>query len=320
MLSSATTAGLSLTRAGERVALVMPPVIGDSLFCMVIVHNLIRNGRQVVVFGDFMYALRDWFPGVEIHPYPAPAAATGLLGGFDVAALKLAGFEDRPALGPWPSIAEFQRTLPRAIDLDQVQYLSPRKLMLDRFIDYCENDLRLDGVVRVNGLQPPAGAGSHRMHRRRVAIHTGASTPDKRWLPAKFVKLALALRSRGFDPHFVVPPEDRRDWAMLDRHGLPQVNFPGIGELAGWIHQSGWFIGNDSGIGHLASNLGVPTLSLFMRSGTARAWRPCFGPGLTVVAGNWVPVGKLRERWWKQLMTVGHALRGFDSLLAMAQH
>jgi len=291
------------TRPGESVAVVLPPVIGDSLFCMLIAHNLLRNGRRVTVFGDHVYGLRQWFPQVEIRPALDTAQAPRVLAGFDAAALKA-----------WPAIAELERALPRIINLDRVQYLSPKKAMADRFMDYCTLNLGLPDVIRDNGLRPAPDAGVHRVHRQRLVLHPGASTPDKRWLPEKFLRLALALRERGFDPQFVIAPAEMPHWEHLHSHGLAQVNFSSLNDLAGWIYQSGWFIGNDSGIGHLASNLAVPTLSLFMRKGSARSWRPCFGPGMTVIAGNWVPVGKLRERWWKQLMSVERVLRAFEQL------
>ncbi|WP_429485147.1 glycosyltransferase family 9 protein [Paraburkholderia youngii] len=78
--------------------------------------------------------------------------------------------------------------------------------------------------------------------------------------------------------------------------------------------EAGWFIGNDSGLGHLASAIGVPTLSLFMRSGLARTWRPGWSPGAIVLPLNVVPTGRLRERCWKRLMSVRRVLRGFETL------
>jgi hypothetical protein len=294
-------------QGGESVALVLPPVIGDSLFCMVIAHNLLRNGRRVAVFGDHIYALRQWFPGMDIRPALDRAKAPEILAGFDVVAAKA-----------WHNPRDLEAAGRRLVDLDRVQYLSKQKSMLSRFLDYCSQNLGLSEVVADNGMRPYAGAGTHRVHRRRVALHTGASTPDKRWLPAKFLELALRLRQRGYEPYFVIAPPERAAWEHLSAYALPQVNFATLGELAPWLYQCGWFIGNDSGIGHLASNLGVPTLSLFMRKGSARSWRPCFGPGATVVAGSWLPVGKLRERWWKQLMSVRRVLTAFARLQAAA--
>ncbi|WP_309235085.1 glycosyltransferase family 9 protein [Paraburkholderia youngii] len=78
--------------------------------------------------------------------------------------------------------------------------------------------------------------------------------------------------------------------------------------------EAGWFIGNDSGLGHLASAIGVPTLSLFMRSGLARTCRPGWSPGAIVLPLNVVPTGRLRERCWKRLMSVRRVLRGFETL------
>lgn len=293
------------THPGESIAVVLPPVIGDSLFSMLIAHNLVRNGRRVVVFSNYMHTLRQWFPDMEIRPALDPAVAVQTLSGFNAAALK-----------DWPHIGELARSLPRVIDLDRARYLSRKEGMADRFLDFCRLNLELPDVICDNGLRPAPNAGEHRGHRQRVVLHPGASTLNKRWPPEKFLRLALALRDRGFDPQFVIDPGEKPAWEHLQQHGLGQVNFDSLGDLAAWIYQSGWFIGNDSGIGHLTSNLGVPTLSLFMRKGSARNWRPSFGRGMIVVAGNWVPGGKLRERWWKQLMSVERVLAAFERLRA----
>jgi heptosyltransferase-3 len=45
------------------------------------------------------------------------------------------------------------------------------------------------------------------------------------------------------------------------------------------------FVGNDSGPGHLAGILGVPTVSIFGPKDPAR-WKP-LGPTVNVVQGEW---------------------------------
>ena len=55
---------------GQSVAFQMSQSLGDSLLAMIVVNNLARNGHRVVVFGDYMYSLRDWFPDFEIHRTP----------------------------------------------------------------------------------------------------------------------------------------------------------------------------------------------------------------------------------------------------------
>ncbi len=70
--------------AGQTIAFQMSQCLGDSLLAMIVVNNLARNGYRVVVFGDYIHALKDWFPSFEIHPTVKPEHAHEVLGRFDV--------------------------------------------------------------------------------------------------------------------------------------------------------------------------------------------------------------------------------------------
>ena len=63
--ASASVRGL---RDAKRVALLMAPRLGDTLLMMTMAHNLIAHGREVTIFGDYAYGLRDWFLGMDIRP------------------------------------------------------------------------------------------------------------------------------------------------------------------------------------------------------------------------------------------------------------
>ena len=82
------------------------------------------------------------------------------------------------------------------------------------------------------------------------------------------------------------------------------------------MFESGWFIGNDSGIGHLASSLHIPTLSLFMRRGIAHTWRPDWGAGQVLIGSTYLPTGFLKERYWKYMLSVRQVSRAFDQMRA----
>ena len=49
----------------EKIAFICSSCLGDALIAMVTINNLVRNGYAVDVFGNFIYALRDWFPWVS---------------------------------------------------------------------------------------------------------------------------------------------------------------------------------------------------------------------------------------------------------------
>jgi len=286
-----------------KVAFVMSNAIGDTLLCMIIVKNLIKNGIAVTVFGTPAFALRTWFPDVDMLPLPSYGDVPLTLAAFDTVI-------QQHTHQPVPMLSQFHR---RVVTLHHVEYSERQGCMGERFADFCRRELSLPNIDLDNGLTVPAGL-QHRRYMQRVVIHPEASTPDKCWTRQSYINLALKLRHRGFDVHFVIAPNERARWVGLNAHGISAPPFSDLNALAGWVYESGWFIGNDSGIGHLASNLGIPTLSLFRRRQVANRWRPVWGSVGIVLPWQWVPTSFLKEKFWRQTLTCGRVLRGFSRL------
>jgi Glycosyltransferase family 9 (heptosyltransferase) len=122
------------------------------------------------------------------------------------------------------------------------------------------------------------------------------------------------LTRRQWQPSFLVAPAELGVWGDIAQEGCEVHALPHLSEVARWIAESSWFIGNDSGLGHLASCIGVPTLSLFMRQGLARSWRPGWGPGEVVLPLSVLPFGGLRERLWQRFLTVRRVMAAFQTL------
>ncbi|WP_347555195.1 glycosyltransferase family 9 protein [Robbsia sp. KACC 23696] len=308
------SAGLSpLPRdwTAQRVAVLLSPALGDSLVTMIVANNLARAGAHVTVFGSQTIALRDWFadvPRLTIAPCALPTAPGSALAEFDI----LVQLHQQK---PVADLASMHRG---AVVLERVFDVRTEAAMVDRMQAVCRTIFGCADATRDNGLRAPAGLQARR-DRRRVAMHPMASTADKCWLPERFLALATRLRADGFSPAMILAPEERAEWApRLARTGVPMVEADSLSALAAWIYESGWFIGNDSGIGHLASNLGVPTLSLFMRKGIARTWRPSWGVGRILIGSEGIPTGKLKERLWKYALTVGRVRQAFAALREQA--
>ncbi|MBN3755647.1 glycosyltransferase family 9 protein [Paraburkholderia sp. Tr-20389] len=285
------------------VAVTSSPALGDSLLLMTVARNLQLSGKRVTVFSGHMDALREWFPAMDIRPALNDDDADSLLRQFDTVIQLHA---DRPV----PRLAQRH---PAAIVLEHLCRAPSPEAMAARLTHFCRESLHLRHAQMDNGLSVPAGL-IHRKHALRVAIHPTASTADKRWLAPRFLSLARQLKSRGFDPHFIVTDEERADWEHVQKYGIGLPRLGSLDNVAAWLVECGWFIGNDSGIGHLASCLQVPTLSLFMRKGIARTWRPGWGAGKVLVGGAWLPTGRLKERCWKYALSVSQVLRAFEQL------
>ncbi|PCE24987.1 hypothetical protein BWP39_10710 [Paraburkholderia acidicola] len=293
--------------SGQSVALLMSPRLGDSLLTMVVAHNLVRNGHRVAVFGDYIYSLKDWFASFEVHPTVRPDEARSLLGGFDVL------LHAYP-----PDVIEGTRDWhPCVLVMDEWPRYRQVKTMVRIQMELCSLDLGLADVVPDNGLVPPPHLHA-RTHTRRVVIHPTANLPRKSWLPQRFIALALQLRNAGFEPEFVMAAHERKDWNVLDEHGLPRPAFATLADVAAWIYESGWFIGNDSGIAHLASNLGVPAVSLAVRRKIALRWRPGWAPSRAVLPLPVLPGKIAKDRLWKHFLPVSRVLKAFAELRAEA--
>jgi ADP-heptose:LPS heptosyltransferase len=185
--------------------------------------------------------------------------------------------------------------------------------MIDRFVAVARDTFGLKNVTRDTGIVAPEGVRS-RARFARVAVHPTGSHDQKIWPRAKFAALARKLVRRGFEPTFLVAPDEKPAW-LMDGDTAPYLHsFDKLVNVAAWIAESGFFIGNDSGLGHLASALGVPTLSLFMRRGLAHTWRPNWGRGAIVLPRNLFVFGALKERFWKQALSASRVMHSFERL------
>lgn len=95
----------------------------------------------------------------------------------------------------------------------------------------------------------------------------------------------------------------------MEEAGLELPYLSSLDKVANHIYESGWFIGNDSGLGHLASNLGLNTITLAIRPNLAKQWRPNWMPGIVILPPSWLVTRPLKERFWKNFISVRRVLR-----------
>lgn len=133
---------------------------------------------------------------------------------------------------------------------------------------------------------------------RWLAIAPGANWPGKKW-PRDHYRALLALAAPSFDGAIIVGSEhDADDARAIVSTRLPCVITAGNTQLrtaAAVLARAHAFVGNDSGLGHIAAALGIPSLT-------------CFGPGDPV-----------RYRPWGPRARVAHAAQGDLTQLTPAQ-
>lgn len=112
-------------------------------------------------------------------------------------------------------------------------------------------------------------------HRKIALIHPATAFATKQWAPEKFARVAETLAARGFAPVAIGAPEDREILkSLLEHASVPiaslNLSLPEVSALAA---RSEIFVGNDSGIAHIAAALGTRSVVIFGSSNVAH-WRP----------------------------------------------
>lgn len=94
-----------------------------------------------------------------------------------------------------------------------------------------------------------------------VLIHTGAALPVRVWPLERYQRLVARLRASGFKVQVACDPPQEAWWRERGEH---EVRVPSnLEQLLLCLEETSWFIGNDSGAGHLAAACGVPTFTFF---------------------------------------------------------
>ena len=120
------------------------------------------------------------------------------------------------------------------------------------------------------------------------------------------------MRAAGWSPLFVVAPWEAAPW----RSELAEDELFVDADLAAVARELGRaevFVGNDSGLGHLASCLATPTLTLFSRPALSRRWRPHWAPSDIVLPLFSPPGTALQLSTWRSLLSPERVWRSFES-------
>ncbi|MEM8727549.1 MAG: glycosyltransferase family 9 protein [Chlamydiota bacterium] len=152
---------------------------------------------------------------------------------------------------------------------------------------------------------------------KRIIIHPTSNDAKRNWKRKRFLSLARRLEKEGFSVVFCVGPSDRSRWEGIEGISLPR--FGSLKEVEEYIYESGFLIGNDSGLGHLASNLGIPTLTISGNPKRLRLWRPGWTIGKVATPPFPLPNFKginlrIRENFWQNFVSVSRVYQAFIEL------
>lgn len=225
-----------------KVAVVASDNLSDGLMMMVASHRLLAAQAEVVTYHNRLLEMADWFSEHKFSDKPSIDLVYEEFTKYDLILLL---YEPTPFMkeiirlfskNASPKIAIFypiysKYAHPRLTPLDRV--FDKTLPMVDNICLAIASLLQVREHSKNNGLLPPCHL-LHRRYKKRVAIY---STP---FLAKKYKKIAEGVRELGFDPLLI--------------EGLD------LGVGASLIYESGFFIGPECDLCHLASNMQIPTL------------------------------------------------------------
>ena len=248
-----------------RRLLIRPGAIGDCILAMPAMEHLRSSYTEVWVpepvvplirFGDRVCSIAS--TGLDLLGLPDVDSPSGLierLKTFDsiVSWYGTNRAEFRSAIAKLGLPIEFLTALPDA---------TTKLHAADYFLQ--QVGAPIGGIPRIDCLATSAA--------NFAAVHPFSGSSRKNWPVERFQEVAARL---PLAVRWTAGPEENIEQAE---------RFESLYDLACWLHSASIYLGNDSGITHLAAAVGVPTVAIFGPTDPAR-WAPR-GGAVRIVAGD----------------------------------
>ncbi len=214
--------------------------------------SLLRAGT----FGEIL-ALRR---ALRSGKYDLVIDAQGLLKSALVArqaGAPVAGFDRKSVREPAATLLYDRRyNVPRGLHA-----IERTRRLFGQALGYQPDLSRLD-----SGISPPAASRFSDVPAPAFLLH-GTSRQDKKWPAEDWIETARLLVARGMTPVTTFSNDGERAVAGAIAAAVPQtvlVPKSPLGEIAGLIGHSLLVVGADTGLTHLASAFGLPTVAVFL--------------------------------------------------------
>ena len=123
-----------------------------------------------------------------------------------------------------------------------------------------------------------------RLPERFVAVHSGSGSARKNWPRARFADAAHALAGGAPILWIEGPAEPPTEPPSLDIPTWVRARSLPLRTLAAVLARTGIYLGNDSGVSHLAAAAGAPTIAIFGPTQPAQ-WSP-LGPAVRAIRAD----------------------------------
>lgn len=308
-----------------RAAIIPAKGLGDALMMMIASHQLCRSGYATVTFEPRLSQMQRWFPDHVFHALDKYPQWDELLSPFDLVIAqndnserieKIKQLEKKGLIKKlclfYPT---YEKTKHGTLSAQDRIFICQNP-MVENIAQSINSLLGIQGFSKDNGLVIPKEL-KHRKFLWRVLIHPTSTNRQKNWPAEKFLQMATRLQQAGYEPIFALEPHDYPQWQSLLEDKFSYPRFHTLDELACYIYESGYVIGNDSFLGHLASNLHIPQMIIAGEAKRMRLWRPGWLQGELVTAPSWVPNIKfcrLRDNHWHKFISAELAFQTFIKL------
>jgi len=271
--------------AFSRVCVIFPGALGDFVCFLPALQNISRCAQvDLYAHGEFAEIVRAT---VTVHSVESAEISRLFVAGADQDGEVINYFRDYAAVFSWMGSQqpEFVKQL-QAVSNGRANIFPFRPV--GRIMHQADYYLRCISAQECNSREPTilprADAiawresfwARHSLSQRRVlVVAPGSGAREKNWPDTFFLKVTRWWRERmgGVVVLLLGPVEQERGGVdRLGEYGLVASGLS-LSQAVALLDASDAFLGNDSGITHLAAALGVPTVALFGPS-DPRQWAP----------------------------------------------
>lgn len=292
----------------KKIAILPASGIGDSLIFQAVARHTEKVGWTPTTFSDSLAEFGCWFPEGRFLPAPPSSLLKPLLSPFDAIFLQHDNSEKAFQI---QSLFKQTKTLYTFYGSYQAGKHPPFDPTRDFLCNRSCSMLLNAGMAasqffggtftKENGLCPPPGL-FHRKHKRRIVIHPTSSSHAKNWPRHRFLSVAQMLKKEGYEPIFIVSPQERSSWSEAS-------SFQTLEQLSSFFYESGAFLGNDSGLGHLASALFLPHVILGPSFEQLTLWGPGWRSGKHLFPPSWMIQFHWMKKRWKYLIPINKVIK-----------
>ncbi len=320
--------------ANKTVAIIPYPALGDTTIYLRLAQALFSAGSSVTVFSDALSPAADLFDWIAVRPL-TPCQIDEIASGHDLiigdikvkeilaynsstgglakipnfVAVTIKAFPDLPQPLPIPEWAAAQLgRSPHQSFCPGQQFGSTMVEWVDR---YAWETLGIPAAEAPPPVKTPDNWKPDQDSCRRVLIFPTTLKPSKDYSTRGFKRLSALLEKDGWKVEIVCMPHETVELTRIFGRQRIQT-FQSLRSLVLHILQSKAVISNDSGGGHLASMLGVPTFTITKKREDF-VWRPGFSDKGQVISPVFT-VKWFTGRIWRPFIPLQRIVKALSQL------